>query len=145
MGKEHLLHKQFTLPRKCWGDCKTVVMRELDGDDDIMVGVWLDQKESSSGAKGSDAVVSAMKREQSESVRCALVVVDGKKANENGVAFAPFDKWKRATKTMLGTYFNELNGVDSDELGKSMREAVVVNPTTLLPLVPPTDEKSPEG
>lgn len=145
MAKEHLIHKQFPLPKKCWRDCKTVIMRELDGDDDIQIAVWLDQQEAQSEGKGTAAVVGAMKREQRESVRCSLVMVDGKRVNENGIAFAPFDKWKQTTKVALSAFFNELNGLDGDELGKSMKEAQAVDPTTLQPIGLPIADKSPGG
>lgn len=144
MAKEHLLHKQFTLPKKCWNDCKTVVMRELDGDDDIQIAIWLDQQEVADG-KGAVAVVGAMKREQRESVRCSLVMVDGKRVNENGVQFAPFDKWRQHTKVALSMFFNELNGLDGDELGKCLKESAPVDPSTLQPLVEAIAAKSPGG
>lgn len=119
------LQKRFTLPEGC--SCREFVMRELDGNDELQIALWVEKK--TTGVIANNAIA-LMKLETRESQRMALVEVDAVAVNVNGIPYAAFDKWTQRTMRFAIDAFGELNGVDMDELKNFRAGAEVVGATT---------------
>ena len=103
--------------------CKWFVMRELDGMDDIEIGVWVDKRSTSAVSGGKNAatmIAAAVSLQQHEAMRRALVSVNGVPVNVGGVPFKEFDRWSHRTMRVVQEAFRKLNGVEDEELEKQM-------------------------
>jgi len=105
--------REFHLPSGC--SVGSFVMRELDGNDDLDIAVWI---EAASTSAIEENPIALMKFERVEALRCSLVSVDGEPVNVDGKPYKGMDKWSRRTMQFVGTAFNELNGAEADELKK---------------------------
>jgi hypothetical protein len=122
MGKNGTL-LQWRFPRnpgefldRC--SVREFVMRELNGHDEKDIGAWMDLAIAANPAIATDAL-KLMQLERKESMRRALVSVDGEPVDQShGVPYAPLDGWTKRTMQFLGNAFNALNGVEPDEMGK---------------------------
>lgn len=117
------LVKTFTLPAGL--DCQEITIRELTGKDDITIAVWTEQR-----VKGDSALkenfTAALGVEMQEAMRCSIVAVDGVPA-DGPMGFRGMDDWSKRTMRFLQDGFNDINGVDSEDLKKFRSSAVVVN------------------
>jgi hypothetical protein len=116
--KPHLQAKRYTLPDYC--SVQSVVMRELDGQDDIEASIWAD-KNATSAIK--DSAVAAMIADQRESVRLSLLEVDGKPVNHDGLPFMAMDNWTSRTMRFLLSFYADLNGAKEEDLKNSVAGA----------------------
>ena len=105
--------KKFKLPDDC--DAKEIVMRQLDGNDDLEIAIWADRRMTSAHKENIFAVIEVKKH---EAARRALVLVDGKPVNEDGIPFAEMDNWSQQTMVYVLRGYNKLNGVEDDDLKK---------------------------
>ena len=123
------LEKEFRAPKGI-NAFKTVVVRELDGNDEVQIALWCDQARSKPGfSKTSMAAEFQMQR--NEEIRCSIVSVDGKPVNVNGAAWGGFDTWSRRAKLAVGRFHDDLNGLDTEDLEKCVREGKpVIAPRT---------------
>lgn len=108
--KPHLRMKRFTFPKKASID--SIVMRELDGEDDIEASVWAD-KHATELIKTSYRA--AMAAEQREAIRVSIVAVNDQ-PTEPGVPFMEMDLWTSATQRMLMECYVHLNGAEETDL-----------------------------
>lgn len=99
--------------------CREFVIRELDGTDDLTVGMWVDRKVTDVIANNAVALMDLRKH---EAMRCSLVSVDGKEVNLHNVPYAAMDTWTQRTLTALATAFHRLNGLEADELKNLLAE-----------------------
>jgi len=119
--KPHLECRIFPLPDYC--SASSVAMRELDGEDDIMSSYWADQH---AGVAEQESRIAAMVADQREGVRIALVGVDGRQVNEDGVPFMDCDEWTSKTWRFLMQCFSEMNGVPDEDLKKTIRGSLPI-------------------
>ena len=123
--KPHLTAKRYQLPDYC--TVREVVMRELDGQDDIEASIWAD-KNATSAIRGS--AVAAMVADQRESIRLSLLEVDGVPVNHDGIPFTAMDDWTSVTFRFLQQFYADLNGAKENDLKNSIAgaEIIVGNP-----------------
>jgi predicted Holliday junction resolvase-like endonuclease len=99
---------------------KSIVMRELDGNDDVDIGVWVDQQLALQNVdmKSNAAAVKIMEIQRRESIRRSIVSIDGAEVNKHSAPFGAMDRWSRRTMQFVGSAFQALNGVEEEELKK---------------------------
>ena len=124
-SKPHLTAKRYTLPSYC--SVQSVVMRELDGQDDIEASVWAD-KNASSTVK--ESAVAAMVADQRESIRLSLLEVDGKPVNHDGLPFMAMDHWSSRTFRFLQQFYGDLNGATNEDLKNAVTGAELISRLT---------------
>ncbi len=129
MGK---LVKKFTF--KEGYDCKTLVIRELTGIDEMEAAVWADKHSTS-------AVGTTARNEQAEAMRLSIVEVDGKKVVQ---PYMQIDDWGFRTIRLLRECFAEVNGVDPSEVKNVLAEAEIIGttPNSAADLAVRTEEQS---
>lgn len=111
-----LTTRRFKLPARC--SVGEIVMRELDGRDDIEIAIRTKQK-LNSATEDNPAAIMAI--QQNEAYRAALVEVDGEAVPVDG-PYVAMDRWTQRTMTFVGRAFNALNGVQGDELKEFLAE-----------------------
>jgi hypothetical protein len=99
-------------------------MKELTAKDEIEAAVWADKFMSEALRNSAMAAIGA---EQREAMRLSLVEVDGEPVNQNGVPFLAMDSWSLKTIRLAQTAFNDLNGVDAEDL-KNFKASARVSP-----------------
>lgn len=109
--------KRFPLPKG--HPIKTIGIRELTGRDDIQIATMLEAKVTPSMRENDDVVTNARAM---ENLRAAIVEVDGRPVDQ-AVPFTALDGWPKKTHGVLFAFFNELNGVDPDDVKKAIAEA----------------------
>lgn len=116
--------ERFTAPVDCQDDCKTIVVKELTGDDEIAAAVEVDKRVGQPGFK-SDNFAAIMKLERQERVRQSVVMVDGKLVRPD----KPLDmeSFGSRTKAWIGRCFGKLNDPDEEQVKKSLAEGEAVD------------------
>lgn len=104
--------KRVVLPAGRGYSVGSFVVRELDGADELEIAMSVDTRMTS--AMGG--MLALMELKQQEAHRRALVEVDGKPVDIDGVGYVELDRWNQRTRTMLARAFNALNAVDGDDL-----------------------------
>lgn len=117
-----LLKKRYTLPDGC--SCKTFVMRELTNQDRTTAAVWADLHRES--AAPDDAYAQVDQRLH-EAVRLALVEVNGEAVNIDGQAYRLMDKWTERTMAFAMRAYQDLNGIESEEVEDFIQGAEIVS------------------
>jgi hypothetical protein len=138
-SKPHLMAKRYTLPDYC--SVQSVVMRELDGQDDIEASVWAD-KNASSTVK--ESAVAAMVADQRESIRLSLLEVDGKPVNHDGLPFMEMDNWTSRTFRFLMQFYGDLNGATNEDLKNAVTGAELIQSLTPGPGASPEEARNDE-
>lgn len=126
------LMKRFTLPDGL--DCKTVVMRELDGNDDITVSVWTERMLAMNKVAATSGV-GVMNVQSREELRCSIVAVDNVRVNVDDVPFGDMTWYSAMTMDYLTRFFREMNRVDGDAVKKAVEEAQILTEEDLLALL----------
>ena len=131
--------ERFKAPLDCQDDCKTIIVKELSGDDEIAAAVASDQRIGQPGFK-ADSFAAIMKLERQERVRQSIVAVDGKLVRPD----KPFDmeKFGSRTKSWIGRCFGKLNDPDEEQVKKSLAEGETVDLGQLTSGEAATDEPS---
>lgn len=119
--KPHLQAKRYTLPPGC--SVGEVVMRELDGEDDIEASIWAD-KNATSALK--ESAVAAMVADQRESMRLSLLEVDGVPVNHDGLPYMKADRWSSKTWRCMQSFYADLNGMKEQDLKNAVAGAEVI-------------------
>lgn len=120
---------RFKAPKKCWGDCKEVVVKELDGRDEIAAAVDADGITGQPGYK-ADNFSAMLKLERIAKIRRAIVSIDGV-AVKAGEPCLAFDDFHAPTKLWIGLCFDKVNGLEANDLKESLvGEQVGSAPTT---------------
>lgn len=117
--------KRYPLPEYC--DCRSVVMRELDTRDEIEAAIWADKAANSALA---DSQMAAFQADQRESIRLALVEVDGVEVNVGGMPYKAMDGWSMRTMRFIREFYADLNGVEQDDLKNALKGAKVLTELT---------------
>ena len=125
--KGHLVHRVFRASKGC-KKFKTIVIRELDGIDEQVVSRRVSEKLRKMKDPG---VGDMMKLEHFEQWRISIAAVDGVQPPNAIAGFVEFDKWPKPDQTAVGRFWGELNGLDTDDLEKSVTESEEVDPTRL--------------
>lgn len=120
-----LIAKEFEVPAKGADryNFHKVVMRELNGQDRIEASIWADKNINPAL---EESIVGQMDTQQREALRLSIVAVDGKRVNTGGVPFMAMDEWNIRSMRFLEACFNDLNGVDLDEVKNSIASGKVV-------------------
>lgn len=131
--------ERFKAPVKCQGDCRDIIIKELSGEDDIAAAVAVDEKLGQPGFK-SDNFAAIMRLERQERIRQSVVAVDGKQVSPT----KPFnmEAFGSTTKLWIGRCFDKLNGLDEEDLKKSLAEGEAVDLGRLTSGEAATDEPS---
>ena len=125
--KGHLVHERFPAPKGC-KNFKSIVIREIDGDDEMIAA----RRAAEKLKKIKDPTVGEMMRvDRVEQQRIAIAAVDDVPTPDTVGGFLAFDKWTQADKTAVARFWGKLNGLDSDELEKSVAASVEVDPKRL--------------
>ena len=116
--------ERFKAPAKCHSDCTEIIIKELSGDDDIAAAVAVDEKIGQPGFK-ADNFAAIMTLERQEKVRQSVVSVNGRKV----VPGKPFnlESVGAATKLWIGRCYDKLNGLDEEDVKKSLAEGEAVD------------------
>jgi hypothetical protein len=117
--------KRFKAPAACHKDCRTAIVKEMSGDDDIAAAVAADQKRGSPGFK-ADNFTAMMKLERQERIRQSIVAVDDRPMKP-GNPCPQYEKFGAKTKLWLSKCFDAMNGLEESELEKSVAEAEIVD------------------
>lgn len=118
----HRIMKRYSLPDYC--DVATLVMRELDGTDEIEAAIWADKNKSSALASSP---IAAMESEQRESIRLSLVEVDGEPVNVGGIPYAAMNDWSYRTMRFVNQFFLDLNGVEISEVKNAVAAGEIIS------------------
>lgn len=118
------LRKRYRLPAGC--SCNEFVMRELTNKDRVEAAIWADQHKN---AAAPDDAYAQVDQRLHEAVRLALVAVDGEAVNANGVPYMALDKWTERTMTFAMRAYQDLNGIDPEEVEDFLRGAEIVSET----------------
>src|SRR5512141_1111001 len=131
--------ERFKAPADCQDDCKSIIVKELSGDDEIAAAVAADQRVGQPGFK-ADSFAAIMKLERQERVRQSIVAIDGKLIR----AEKPCDmeRFGSRTKSWIGRCFAKLNDPDEEQVKKSLAEGEVVDLGQLIAGEVATDEPS---
>lgn len=113
--------KKYNLPNRC--SAKSFIMRELTADDETQAAIWWDKTKSSAL---DSSPLAQLAGEQREAWRLALVEVDGKAVNGDGIPFLAMNKWNLRTMRFVQQAFGELNGVDADEVRDFLESSQIV-------------------
>lgn len=113
--------KRYRLPAYC--DCREVIMRELDGKDELEAAIWADKHKSSAAA---DSPFAELQADHREAMRLSLVQVDGVAVNVGGVPFMAMNDWSLRTMRMISAFFADLNGVDPGELKNAVAAGEII-------------------
>jgi len=97
-------------------------MRELTNRDQMEASMWAD-KNIESALRGN--LLAENMQEMHEAIRLSIVEVDGEKVGADGVPFKALDEYSMRTMRALRAYFSDLNGVDEDDIKKSIAGAVI--------------------
>jgi hypothetical protein len=125
--KGHLVHRVFRASKGC-KNFKTIVVREIDADDELVAS----RRAAEKLKRFKDPSVGEMMRaDRHEQLRIAIAAVDGTATPETVGGFIAFDRWSQADKTAVSRFFGELNGLDTEELEKSVAASVEVDPKRL--------------
>lgn len=121
--------KKFTV--KDGYDFKTIVIRELTGLDELEAAVWADKHKSS-------AIGKRIQDEQQESIRLAIVSVDGVKVVQ---PYMQIDEWGYRSLRLLREFYAEVNGIEPGEVKNALATAEIIsgNPT-IADSPPPSSE-----
>lgn len=106
--------RTFYPPPDCQRFAREFVMRELNGLDDIELGIWLEAAIEDNPLI-MESGVALQRAERHEAMRRALVSVDGSPVNVHGVPYKEFDRWSKRMMQFVGTAFNKLNGIEMKE------------------------------
>jgi hypothetical protein len=109
-AKPHLMMRDFEFPERC--NARTITVRELDGDDELEAAVFAERKVTKSMR---DNPIYMMGIERKEAIRASIYAVDGEVVE---TPFAAIDRWSKRTERFVQSAFNEMNGVESEELKK---------------------------
>jgi hypothetical protein len=74
-----------------------------------------------------NSAVATISAEQREAMRLSLVEVDGEPVNHDGVPYMAMDDWSLKTLRFLQTAFNEMNGIEADDLKNFRAGAQIVD------------------
>lgn len=117
------MQKRFTLPDYC--TVGEFVMRELTAKDELTASIFAEKFMSDALRNSAVATIAA---EQREAMRIALVEVDGKPVNVDGIPYMAMDEWSMRTIRFAQMAFNELNGIESDDLKNFRAGGQIVDP-----------------
>lgn len=109
MSKDHLVHKQFPLPKGC--TIRSVTMREIDGHDEREAAKIM------SARSNIDNPGVALMEEQ---IRVSIVAVDGEPVSQ---PFTGMNAWSTRTRRFIMEAFGHLNGVEDEELEDFLKAA----------------------
>lgn len=118
------LVKRYTLPDYC--DCQSIVMRELDGKDELEAAIWADQNKSSV----LEGTMAAFQADQRESIRLSIVQVDDVAVNVDGAPFREMNEWSFRTMRFVREFFADLNGVEEGDLKNAVTGAEIMAEST---------------
>lgn len=121
-------------------DIKSVVIKELSTADEIAAAVEADLKAGKPGFR-RDNFAAMMKLERMEKIRASIAAVNDKPVPPG--PFAGYDRFSARTKLWLGRCHDDLNGLDEEELEKSVAGAEVVDLNRPITEAPASEE--PEG
>ena len=116
------MQKRFTLPDYC--SVGEFVMRELTAKDELTASIFAEKFMSDALRNSAVATIAA---EQREAMRLALVEVDGIQVNLDGVPYLEMDNWSMRTVRFAQMAFNEMNGIESDDLKNFKAGAQIVD------------------
>lgn len=123
-----VLTKRYELPPGCTDrkgrPVRSVVVRELDGSDELQAALWLEQNAPATALETQAGMLAA---EQRELIRMSLVEVNDEEVNLDGVPWMGMDQWTIKTFRVVRMYYVDVNAVDDMEIRKSLAGAVVVS------------------
>lgn len=125
----------WTCPAGC--SVKTFVVRELDGNDIVEAGRWLDVKLTPAERMDLPKLFEAQRRER---MRRSLVQVDGRPVNVDGLPFAEMDDWSHKTLLVLERAYQRLNDISVEDMGKAEAGVQVVDLDSLMTTSRTADE-----
>lgn len=111
------LRKRYRLPPGC--SCKEFVMRELTNADRLEAAIRADASKSSAMP---DDIGNQIEHRRVEAVRLSLVSVDGKPVNVD-LPYAGMDAWTERTLTFAMTAYQDLNGIEPEEVEDFLKGA----------------------
>jgi len=134
------VYKRWTLP--AGHSVRSFVMRELDSSDDITAAIQADKFGPNAAF---DRIETALQVIQRERVRLALVEVDGKRVNADGLPYRAFDKWSMRTARLAERAYLELNNISPGDATDFEKGGEFVDPQTIAPPSGEVDADSTTG
>lgn len=116
-GKEHLIQKRFFSDARRL-PFKSLVIRELDGNDTIAV----DQAANAHLGSNNRDPMATVNMQQREAFRASIVAVDDVFVGTPGLMMVEIEKWSQRAFRFLQQAHYALNGVKEDELKKFIGE-----------------------
>lgn len=124
MSDKIIQAKSFPAPKKCQGDCQNIVIKELSGSDEIAAAVEIDKRAGEPGFK-VDNFAAMMKLERQMRIQQSIVAIDGKlNRPDKPLSIEGFGS---TTKLWIGRCFDDLNGIDEEDVKKSLAGAKTVD------------------
>ena len=114
-GKEHLVHRQYSLPKGC--SVTSFTIREIDGMDEREAAKML------AAIGTADDMTTAL---MEANLRVSIVAVNGQAIAQ---PYTEMSKWSSKTRRFLIEAFNQLNGVPEDEIAAFLGAAEAISPT----------------
>ena len=120
-GNQHCVMMEFEMPK--WSHVRKFTMRELHAPDQLRARMLADQKRNSAM---EDSIYGLLSLEQFESMRLAFMEVDGMIVNQ-AIEYQGLDTWSLKMIRFAQQAYNDLNGVEEDELANFTKSAKVVS------------------
>ena len=111
MSEEKKDLRSLTFPApKGIREFETITIREVDGDDEIKAAMLADEHKKQRGGEWSPLI---------ELIRMSVVEINGKKVSY----FDAFDSWRSKARNAVTRFYNELNGLDEEDLKACVAKA----------------------
>jgi len=122
MMREYRLPEQNPQTGRPFG-CRSVVMKELRNRDKLEIGLWVDLRRVD-----KTDLKAQLEAEQFEAMRYSLVQVDGHPVNQDGRPYGEMDDWDLATMRYIQAFFDDMNGVEEEDVKKAVRAGTIWTP-----------------
>lgn len=123
--------------------CLAVYLVEVTTRDEIQASIYADATMTQLEKRSAQLVSEAQRRETMRASIVGLVTRDQtpvyRHVNNGGAPFHEFDEWPAKVSAALLTYFNELNGLNTDELIEGLKGARTIGTSP-----PPSESEIPK-
>ena len=126
------IKREYTAPKSI-EEFRKIVVREIDGNDEVLAAGWADERKKQKGEAAGNPFL--------ELIRVSIVSVDGKKVNPV-TGCEDFYSWKARARNFVMRCYNDLNGLDEEEVKACLKGAMDVTTETSRPSAPQATEET---
>ena len=124
--------KTFPAPKGV-REFKTITIQEVNGEDEMRAAMAAEARKGKTGRDWSPFI---------EMVRLSVVEIDGERP-ANG--FEHFEKWSSKARNAVMTFYNDVNGLDEEDLKACVAAATATTMTKTTPTKDGENSVAPSG